>query len=142
MLSPAWNPRRRALLLMLSGNMLLDALEVSTIVVAMPAIGGGLGLSPPAASWAMTGFALGFGASILPGGRLAARLGRRRVYLWALLVFALASIVGGLATGGPMLIATRVIKGICVAFTAPTGLAIIASSFEEGPARNRAVSVY
>ena len=127
---------------MLSGNMLLDALEVSTVVVAMPSIGRGLGLGVWTASWTMTGFALGFGGSILLGARLAARIGRRPVYLGALLVFAVASVVAGLAVDGPMLIAARVVKGICVALTAPTGLAIIAATFEEGPQRNRAVSVY
>lgn len=131
-----------ALLLMLSGNMLLDALEVSTIVIAMPSISHGLHLTPAATSWVMTAFALGFGGSILLGARLAAHLGRRRVYLSALLVFAFASIASGLATNLSTLIAARAVKGICVALTAPTGLAIIANTFPDGPHRNRAVSVY
>ena len=71
------------LLLALSGNMLIDSLEVSTLVVAMPSIGRGLGLTPPAAAGFMICFALGFGASVLPARRLTARLGRRRVYLVA-----------------------------------------------------------
>lgn len=139
---PTWSPRLWALLLLLSGNMLLDALEVSTIVVAMPSIGSGLDLTPSVTSLTMTGFALGFGCSILLAGRLVARLGRRRLYLWALLVFAIASIASGLAIDAGMLVATRIIKGICVALTVPTGLAIIANTFAEGPARGRAVSVY
>jgi predicted MFS family arabinose efflux permease len=129
-------------LLLLSANMLLDALEVSTIVIGMPSIGAGLHLSPAATSLVMSGFALGFGGAVLLGGRLAARFGRRRVYLCALLVFAVASIAGGLAVDGPMLVATRVVKGICVALMTPAGLAIIANTFAEGPARNRAVSIY
>lgn len=142
MSSTTWSPRLWALLLLLSGNMLLDALEVSTIVVGMPSIGDGLGIAPPVTSWTMTGFALGFGCSILLAGRIVDRLGRRRLYLWALLLFAVASIAGGLAIDAPMLVATRIIKGICVALTVPTGLAIIASTFEEGTARSRAVSIY
>jgi MFS family permease len=142
MSSATWSPRLWALLLLLSGNMLLDALEVSTIVIGMPSIGRGLDLTPSAASWTMTGFALGFGGSILLAGRIAAKLGRRRTYLGALLVFAIASIASGLAVDGPMLIATRIVKGICVALTVPTGLAIIANTFGEGPARSRAVSIY
>ncbi len=142
MSSPTWSPRLWALLLLLSANMLLDALEVSTTVIGMPSIGAGLHLSPSATSLVMSGFALGFGGSILLGGRLAARFGRRRVYLGALLVFAAASIAGGLAVDGPMLVATRVVKGICVALMTPAGLAIIANTFAEGPARNRAVSIY
>jgi MFS family permease len=129
-------------LLLLSANMLLDALEVSTVVIGMPSIGAGLHLSPSATSLVMSGFALGFGGSILLGGRLAAKFGRRRVYLTALLVFAVASIAGGLAVDGPMLVATRVVKGMCVALMTPAGLAIIANTFAEGPARNRAVSIY
>jgi predicted MFS family arabinose efflux permease len=138
----SWSPRLWALLLLLSANMLLDALEVSTIVVGMPSIGAGLHLTPAVTSLVMIGFALGFGGSILFGGLLAARFGRRRVYLGALLVFAVASIAGGLAVDGPMLVATRVVKGICVALMTPAGLAIIANTFAEGPPRSRAVSIY
>ncbi|MFD9393527.1 MFS transporter [Streptomyces sp. NPDC060000] len=132
----------RGLLFVLSGNMLLDALEVSVAVVALPSIGADLGLSLTALGWVVSGFALGFGGLLLPSGRLVAVLGRRRVYLAALLVFAVASVLGALATSGPLLIAGRFVKGCCAALTAPTGLAIIADAFPAGPARNRAVSVY
>jgi len=134
--------RHWALLLMLSGNMLIDALEVSTVVVAMPSIGRSLHLAPSSASWFMTCFALGFGGFILPGARLTARLGRRRMYLAALLVFALASLAAGLAADPFTLAATRVVKGVSVAVMAPTGLAIIANTFADGPARRRALAVY
>ncbi|WP_157841214.1 MFS transporter, partial [Streptomyces wadayamensis] len=83
-----------------------------------------------------------FGALLLFGGRLVAILGRRPVYLAALLVFAAASLVGALADHTALLVATRFVKGFCAALTAPTGLAIIASAFPEGPARSRALSVY
>jgi predicted MFS family arabinose efflux permease len=129
-------------LFLLSGNMLLDALEVSTAVVGMPSIGTGLHLRPSTASLTMTAFALGFGCSILLAGRLVARFGRRRLYVLALLVFTVASIASGLAVDAPMLVATRFVKGVCVALTVPTGLAIIANTFAEGPARTRALSVY
>jgi MFS family permease len=127
---------------MLSGNMLIDALEVSTVVVAMPSIGRSLHLAPSSASWFMTCFALGFGGFILPGARLTARLGRRRMYLAALLVFAVASLAAGLAADPFTLAATRVVKGLSVAVMAPTGLAIIANTFADGPARRRALAVY
>ncbi|SHH51349.1 MFS transporter [Streptomyces sp. 3214.6] len=132
----------RGLLFVLSGNMLLDALEVSVAVVALPSIGADLGLSLTALGWVVSGFALGFGGLLLPSGRLVAVLGRRRVYLAALAVFAAASVLGALATSGPLLIAGRLVKGCCAALTAPTGLTIIADAFPAGPARNRAVSVY
>lgn len=134
--------REWGLLFILSGNMLLDALEVSTAVVALPTIGHGLGLSPLDAQWIITGFALGFGGALLIGRPVVAALGKRRPYLVAVLLFAVASVVGGLAPGGGVLIATRLIKGACAAFTAPTGLAIIATAFREGKDRGRAMSVY
>ncbi|MGW3666471.1 MFS transporter [Streptomyces sp. NPDC005141] len=137
-----WSPRQWALLLVLAGNMLIDALEVSVAVVALPSIGGDLGAGPTSLQWVMSGFAVGFGAVILFGTRLVERLGRRRVYLAAVTVFAVASLAGALAGAAWFLIVTRVVKGVCAALTAPTGLAIITSTFPEGPARNRAVSVY
>lgn len=132
----------RGLLFVLSGNMLLDALEVSVAVVALPSIGAGLHLSLTALGWVVGGFALGFGGLLLLAGRLVAVLGRRRVYLAALLVFAAASLLSSLAPSGPLLIAGRLVKGFCAALTAPTGLAIIADAFPAGAARDRAVSVY
>lgn len=132
----------RGLLTVLSGNMLVDALEVSVAMVALPSIAADLHLSVTGVGWVVIGFALGFGGLLPLGGRMVAVLGRRRVYLAALLVFAAASAAAGLAPGPGVLIATRVVKGFCVALTAPTGLAIIGASYPEGPARNRAVSVY
>lgn len=133
---------RWALVAVLSANMLVDALEVSATLVALPDIGDGLGLSVPALQWTVSAFAAGFGALVLPGARLVERLGRRRVYLAALLLFAAASLAGALADGAAVLNATRVVKGGCVALTAPTGLAILVTAVPEGPARRRAVSLY
>lgn len=130
------------LLFVLSGNMLIDALEVSVTVVALPSIGDDLEFPPAALHWTMTGFALGFGGLLLFGGRVVALLGRRRVYLAALLGFAAVSLLGAVVDGAALLVATRFVKGFCVALTAPTGLAIISGTFAEGRARNRAVSVY
>src|SRR5262249_36743316 len=79
---------------------------------------------------------------LLLGGRAADLLGRRRMFLVSLGVFVFASALGGLATSGALLIATRFIKGVSAAFTAPAGLSIITTSFEEGPARNKALSAY
>lgn len=131
-----------ALLLVLSGNMVLDATEVSLVLVALPVIGEDLGLSLLTVQGLMSGFALGFAALLTTGPRLAARFGRRRVYFAAMLGFALASVAGGLADGPALLIATRVVKGACAALTAPMGLAIIGTAYPEGPERRRAVSVY
>ncbi|MEU7067631.1 MFS transporter [Streptomyces sp. NPDC046161] len=133
---------RWALVSVLSANMLVDALEVSATVVALPRIGDGLGLQVPGLQWVVSAFAAGFGALVLLGGRLVERLGRRRVYLAALLLFAAASLAGALTDSAAVLIATRAVKGGCVALTAPTGLAILVSAVPDGPARRRAVSLY
>ena len=85
---------------------------------------------------------LGYGGLLLLGGRAADLLGRRRVLLVALGVFAAASLLGGLVNDGTLLIATRFIKGVAAAFTAPAGLSIITTTFAEGPARNRALAIY
>jgi MFS family permease len=138
----AADPRRWGLLLVLAANMLIDALEVSTQIVAMPSIRTDLDLPLTVAQWTMSGFAVGFGGLMLFGGRLVALLGRRRVYLAGLLGFAAASVLAGLTGDVRLLIATRVVKGFCAALTAPTGLAIIMTAFREGPERSRAVSVY
>ncbi|CAG7657763.1 MFS transporter [Actinacidiphila bryophytorum] len=132
----------RALLLVLCASMLIDALEVSVVLPALPVAARHLGLSLWGAQWVMSGFALGFAALLLLGPRLTARYGARRPYLWALLVFAAASVVGGTTGSATVLVATRVVKGACAALTAPTGLAIIAGVYPEGAPRRRAVTVY
>ncbi|MFF3591627.1 MFS transporter [Streptomyces sp. NPDC002387] len=133
---------QRALLFVLAGNMLIDALEVSVVLVALPAVERDLGWPAAAGQWVMSGFAAGFAALLLLGPRLVSRWGRRRVYLAALPVFIAASVAGGLTGQGAVLVATRVVKGMCAALTAPTGLAIIGSTFRPGPEQRRAVSVY
>ncbi|MHC0431222.1 MFS transporter [Streptomyces sp. O3] len=140
--SGRWSLRLWGLLLVLAGNMLIDALEVSVAVVALPAIATDLGLPLTGAHWAMTGFAIGFGGLMLFGTRLVSLLGRRRVYLAALIGFAATSVLSALAQEPGLLVATRLVKGFCAALTAPTGLAIISTAFPEGRPRARAVSVY
>jgi MFS family permease len=120
----------------------LDGLDVSMIGVALPSIGAELDLSTSTLQWLVSGYVLGYGGLLLLGGRTADLLGRRRVFLVALGVFALASLAGGLVSSGPFLILTRFIKGLAAAFTAPTGLSLITTNFAEGPARNKALSMY
>ncbi|NLU68560.1 MFS transporter [Streptomyces sp. HNM0574] len=139
---PGARLRLWSLLFVLAGNMLIDALEVSVVLPALPATADGLGLSLWGVHWVMSGFALGFGGLLLLGPRITSRFGRRRVYLTALAVFVLASVAGGLADSGAVLVLTRVVKGACAALTAPAGLAIITTVFPEGPRQRRAVSVY
>ncbi|MFI5588179.1 MFS transporter [Amycolatopsis sp. NPDC051758] len=135
-------PRARGLLLVLCGAMFLDALDVSMKGVALPSIGADLGLSTGSLQWVVSGYVLGFGGFLLLGGRAADLLGRRRMLIGALAVFAVATALGGFATSGPLLVAARFVTGISAAFSAPAGFSIITTSFTEGPVRNKALSIY
>ncbi|MFI6622061.1 MFS transporter [Streptomyces sp. NPDC050528] len=137
-----WTPRLWGTLLVLCAAMFLDALDVSMVGVALPSIGSELDLSTSTLQWIVSGYILGYGGLLLLGGRTADLLGRRQVFLIALGVFAVASLLGGLVDSGPLLIASRFIKGLSAAFTAPAGLSIITTTFAEGPLRNRALSIY
>src|SRR5260221_10183413 len=137
-----WNPRLWGILVVLCGALFLAGLDVSMVGVALPSIRADLGLSTSPLQWVVSGYVLGYGGLLLLGGRAADLLGRRRVFLAALAVFAVASLFGGLVSSGGLLIAARLIKGMAAAFTAPAGLSIITTTFAEGPGRNRALSIY
>jgi len=137
-----WSSRLWAALILLCGVLFLDGLDVSMVGVALPSIRTQLGMSTSALQWVVSGYVLGYGGFLLLGGRAADLLGRRRVLLIALGVFAVASLFGGLVDNAALLITSRFVKGIAAAFTAPAGLSIITTTFPEGPARNRALSIY
>jgi MFS family permease len=130
------------MLLVLCGALFLDAMDISMVGVALPSIREDLGMSTSSLQWVVSGYVLGYGGFLLLGGRAADLFGRRRMFLISLAVFLVASGIGGLVNDGSLLIATRFIKGVSAAFTAPAGLSIITTSFAEGPARNRALLVY
>ncbi|HEY7631412.1 MAG TPA: MFS transporter [Thermoleophilaceae bacterium] len=129
-------------LLVLCGVLFLDGLDVSMVGIALPSIENDLHLSTSTLQWVVSGYVLGYGGLLLLGGRTADLLGRRKTLLVALAVFAGASIMGTLVSSGPLLIASRFIKGASAAFTAPASLSIITTTFPEGPARNRALGIY
>ncbi|WP_250562095.1 MFS transporter [Sphaerisporangium fuscum] len=137
-----WDARLWGALTVLCAVVFLDALDVSMVGVALPSIQSSLGLSTSSLQWVVSGYVLGYGGLLLLGGRTADLLGRRRVFLTALVVFAVASLLGGVVNDGTLLIAARFIKGISAAFTAPAALSIITTTFAEGPARNRALSIF
>jgi EmrB/QacA subfamily drug resistance transporter len=120
----------------------LDALDVSMVGVALPSIQHDLGLSTSSLQWVVSGYVLGYGGLLLLGGRTADLLGRRRVFLVALGLFAVASLLGGLVDDGGLLIVARFVKGVGAAFTAPAALSIITTTFKEGPERNKALSIF
>jgi MFS family permease len=138
----AWSRTTWALLVVLCGALFLDALDVSMIGVALPSIGADLHMSAAALQWIVSAYVLGYGGLLLLGGRAADLLGRRQVFLTAVAVFGAASLVSSVMTNDTALIALRLVKGIAAAFTVPAGLSIITTTFAEGPARNRAISMY
>jgi MFS family permease len=140
--TPKWDASVWGLMVVLCGVLFLDGLDVSMVGMALPSIESDLGLTTSQLQWVVSGYVLGYGGFLLLGGRAADLLGRRRVLLIALAVFAVASALGGVVSDGTLLVVTRFLKGASAAFTAPAGLSIITTQFAEGPERNRALSIY
>ena len=143
--SPAatrWDGRLWAVLIVLCGVLFLDGLDVSMVGVALPSIQADLGLTNSELQWIVSGYVLGYGGLLLLGGRVADLLGRKRTLIAALAVFTVASALGAVVDDGTVLVITRFIKGMAAAFTAPAGLSIITTTFAEGPARNKALTIY
>src|ERR1700759_4929119 len=139
--SPGWSPRLWAVLFVLCGAVFLDALDVSMIGGALPVIRTDLHLSTSSLQWIVSAYVLGYGGLLLLGGRAADLLGRRRVFLVALGLFAAASLLGGVVSGAPLLIAARFVKGMAAAVTARAGLSLLTTPFPAGPGRNRPIAI-
>ena len=137
-----WDARLWTALFLLCGVVFLDGLDVSMVGVALPSIQAELGLTTSQLQWVVSAYVLGLGGVLLLGGRAADLLGRRRVLIAALSVFTLASLAGGLVNDGTLLIGARFLKGAAAAFTVPAALSLITTTFTEGPARNKAMSVF
>src|ERR1700677_4534504 len=120
-----WTPQLWGILFVLGGALCLDALDVSMVGVALPSIRSALGLSTSSLQWVVSGYVLGYGGLLLLGGRAADRLWRRRVFLGALALFAVASLFGVLVSTSELLIGARFIKGMAAAFPAPAGLSLL-----------------
>ena len=128
-------------LVVIAAAQLMVVLDATIVNVALPHIQRALGFSGSGLEWVISAYALSFGGLLLLGGRAGDLLGRRRVFISGLLLFSAASLAGGLASSQAWLLAARAIQGAGGAMIAPTALALIATTFAEGPARNRAVSV-
>jgi MFS family permease len=85
----------------------------------------------------VTGYAITFGGLLILGGRVGHILGRRRMFIAGVTAFALASLLGGLATTAWWLIASRALQGAAAAVAAPAALSLIAVTFPEGTERGR-----
>ncbi len=130
------------LLVILCGVQFVDAIDVATMGPAVPKIQAELGMSPTALQWVVSAYVLGYGGFLLLGGRLADLFNRKRLLIGAMVAFIVASVVGGLADSGIVLIGARLAKGIAAAFTAPAALAILLHSYSEESERNRALGTY
>jgi EmrB/QacA subfamily drug resistance transporter len=133
---------RPGLLALLAAAELMLTLDLSIVNVALPAIRDGLGFDQGSLQWVVNGYALTFAGFLLPGGRAADLLGRRRVFVTALGAFSLASLACGLAASGPALIAGRVVQGLSAGILAPTTLSILTGAFREPGARSRALAIW
>jgi EmrB/QacA subfamily drug resistance transporter len=116
-------------------------LDVSIVNVALPSIKEALDFSESDLQWVISAYALLAGGFLLLGGRMADILGRRRVFIFGLIVFTSGSLLCALAWSDSMLIAFRALQGLGAAFVAPAALSLITALFEEGPDRNKALGV-
>ncbi|MDI2130926.1 MFS transporter [Yinghuangia seranimata] len=139
---PPANPRLGLALLVIAAAQLMLVLDGTIVTVALPSVQDSLGMAEADLNWVLSAYALAFGGLLLAGGRAGDLFGRRRVFRLGLVVFTAASLLGGLATGGAMLISARVLQGAGAALAAPTALSLLATTFPAGPARNKAIGVY
>jgi EmrB/QacA subfamily drug resistance transporter len=136
-------PRRLGLALaVIATAQLMVVLDLNIVTVALPHIQTALGFSGSNLEWVVNAYAVAFGGLLLLGGRSGDLLERRRIFIAGLLVFTLASLLGGLATDQAWLITARAAQGAGAAMAAPTALSLIAVTFPEGAPRTRATAVY
>ncbi len=129
-------------LLVIATAQLMVVLDAAIVNVALPHIQRALGFSGNGLEWVVTAYAVTFGGLLLLGGRSGDLLGRRKIFIAGLLLFSAASLFGGFATSSAWLLAARAAQGVGGAMVAPTALALITTTFPEGPPRNRAMGVY
>ncbi|MER7336491.1 MFS transporter [Streptomyces sp. NPDC000075] len=134
--------RPGAALAALAGAQFTVMLATSVVNVALPRIRDGAGLSDAGTTWAVNAYGLAFGALLLAGGRAADLLGRRRVLLAGLTLFAVASLAAGLAASAPALITARAVQGLGAAAIAPAALALAMDGSPSAAARGRALGVW
>ena len=129
-------------LLVIAGAQLMVVLDATIVNIALPHIQQALGFSPTSLTWVLNAYTLAFGGFLLLGGRAGDILGRRRMFIVGVLIFAGASLLGGFATSQWWLLLARVVQGIGGAIASPTALALVTTTFAQGPERNRAFGVY
>src|SRR3989440_6594839 len=117
-------------------------LDVAIVNVALPSIKSDLNFSQTNLQWVISAYAIMFGGALLLGGRLADLLGRRRLFISGLALFAVSSLLCGLAWSEGSLIGFRALQGLGGAVLDPAALPLLVTKFAEGRERNRALGVY
>src|SRR5882724_6707449 len=134
--------KRWIALILLCVAQFMVVLDSAIVNVALPTIGEALHFSESDLPWVVNAYVLTFGGFLLLGGRLADLLGRRRMFMGGLILFALASLAGGLATNESQLIAARAVQGLGAAILSPAALSIVTTTFRDGAERNKALGVW
>src|ERR1700738_2794141 len=136
-------PRNLGLALaVIAAAQLMVVLDATIVNIALPSIQRALQFTPTGLEWVINAYSLTFGGLLLLGGRAGDLFGRRRMFTTGIVLFTLGSLAGGFANSDVWLIAARAAQGVGAAIVAPTALSLIADTFSEGPARNRALGVY
>jgi EmrB/QacA subfamily drug resistance transporter len=134
--------KRWIALILLCVAQFVVVLDASIVNVALPTIGDALDFTESNLPWVVNAYVLTFGGFLLLGGRLADLLGRRRVFMAGLILFAIASLAGGLATSSGQLIVARAVQGLGAAILSPAALSIVATTFKDGAERNKALGIW
>jgi EmrB/QacA subfamily drug resistance transporter len=117
-------------------------LDIAIVNVALPSIQTDLGFSQENLQWVISAYALVFGGFLLLGGRMADLVGRRRIFLFGLVLFTLGSLLCGLAWSEASLIGFRAVQGLGAAIITPAALSILTTTFQEGRERNIALGAW
>ncbi|WP_280381286.1 MFS transporter [Nocardia wallacei] len=135
-------PHPGAILALMCGAQFIITLDIAIVNVALPAIQADLGLAPGDLQWVVITYVLLLGGLLLLGGRAGDLLGRRRMLLLGLTLFAVASLTAGISASFAQLVASRAVQGIGAALAAPAALAVLVATFPEGAARTKALGVF
>ncbi len=141
---PTWLPSSRfiAAVIAIGGMQLLATMDSTVAIVALPKIQNELSLSDAGRSWVITAYVLTFGGLMLLGGRLGDTIGRKRTFIVGVALFTISSVLCAVAWDEATLVIARLSQGIGSAIASPTGLALVATTFPKGPARNAATAVF
>lgn len=137
-------PSRRFIyaVIAIGGMQLLATMDSTVAIVALPRIQDDLGLSDAGRGWVISAYVLTFGGLMLLGGRLGDTIGRKRTFISGVALFTIASVLCAAAWDAPTLVIARLLQGVGSAIASPTALALIATTFPKGPARNTATAVF